>query len=460
MKFDDILLNLPEVSHPKKKISFNERLRWTGIVLIIYFVLSLIPLYGLNPSYKAQFETISVLLAAQFGSLITLGIGPIVTASIILQLLVGADILKINMNTPAGKRRFGGLQKLLSIIFIVAENGMYVLSGALPPATPTLLNQWIMILQLVAGGMLLLFLDEVASKWGIGSGISLFIVAGVSRQIFVNALSPVPGPTGFPIGQIPLMIVLFIQGLPGEIIWPMIVIFATIISFVLATYTQAIQVNIPLSFGRVRGLSIKWPLKFIYTSNIPVILTAAMLATMQFWGLMFFNLGIPILGTYEQVSVPGGGYSEQPVSGIVKYINPPEIRDIVVNGMTQDYALSIITYTTFMLIGSVLFSVLWIQVGGQDPETIANQILDSGLSIPGFRRDRRILERILARYIKPLTVMGGFTVGLLAVVADLFGALSRGTGILLSVMIVYGFYEQIWRQYSGEMDERIKNLFK
>jgi preprotein translocase subunit SecY len=461
LKFDDILLNLPEVEQPKRKIPFNERIKWTAIVLVIYFMLSMIPVFGLNPAYKARFETLSVLLAAEFGSLNTLGIGPIVTASIILQLLVGADVIKLDMKTPMGKRRFGGLQKLFSIVFIIVENAMYVASGALPPAMPgNPFHISVMIVQLVAGGLLSLFMDEVVSKWGIGSGISLFIVAGVSREIFVNALSPIMGPSGFPIGVLPQVIVLIIQGLPQATLWPLVSFVATIVVFALATYLQAIQVNIPLSFGRVRGFSIKWPLKFIYTSNIPVILTAALLASMQFWGIMMFNFGLPILGAYERQSVSGGGYTDVPVSGLVKYLNPPSIRDIVVNGLTADYSLSLLVFTSFMLIGSILFSVLWIQVGGQDPGTVAGQILDSGLSIPGFRRDKRILERILERYIKPLTVMGGFSVGLLAVIADLFGAMSRGTGILLSVMIVYNFYEQISRQYVDDMEPRLKRFFR
>ncbi len=459
LNLDSILNSLPEVSSPKKKLHFNERIYWTGIILIIYFVLSMIPLYGLSPAYKTEFEMMSVLLAAQFGSVITLGIGPIVTASIILQLLVGADVIKIDTTTTEGKRKFGGIQKLFAIVFIVAENVMYVLSGALPPAVPGLAIQTVMALQLVMGGMLILFMDEVVSKWGIGSGISLFIVAGVSRQIIVNSISPMLGPAGVPVGVIPQVLTLIIMGLPSEILWPMVAIAATVIVFVMATYLQSIKVNIPLSFGRVRGFGIKWPLNFIYTSNMPVILVAAMLASMQFWGLMMFHAGFPMLGTYERQNVGAGGYREVPVSGLVKYLNPPSIRDIVIRGFLPDYVISILVYLTFMLVGSVIFSVLWIEIGGQSAESVADQILSSGLSIPGFRRDKRILERVLNRYIKPLTIMGGFSVGLLAVVADLFGALSRGTGILLSVMIVYNFYEQISRQYVGDMGPGMRKFF-
>jgi len=459
LNFNTLIDNLPEVEHPKRKLDFKERMKWTLAALVIFFVLGMIPLYGLDPSYSAQFETLSVLLAAKFGSLITLGIGPIVTGSIILQLLKGADIIKFDLNTREGKRKYQGIQKLFAIGFILLENGLYVLSGALPPATRTPLNIALLLTQLIAGGVIIMLLDEVVSKWGIGSGISLFIAAGVSQRIFTNALSIITGSNDLPIGRIPMIITLLLRGMPAQTLFPALTVASTIIVFVMAVYFQSIKVNIPLSFGRVRGYGIKWPLKFVYTSNIPVILIAALIASMQFWGLMLDNMGLPILGEFEERST-AGGTTKVPVSGLVKYLRPPKLSDLLLHGVFSDAFISLIVYSVFMLGGAVLFSVLWVNVGGQDPSTVAEQILSSGLSIPGFRRDKRILERILARYINPLTIMGGFSVGLLAVTADLFNALASGTGILLTVMILYDFYERVQREYGTDLTALFKSLIE
>jgi len=450
LKLEGLLKSLPEVEPPKKKLNFKTKLIWTGAVLLVFFVLGMIPLWGLDPNAVSRFETLQILLAANFGSLISLGIGPIVTGSIILQLLIGAEIIKIDTTTHEGREMYQGMQKLFSIFFIVVENAGYVLSGALPAAGGLPINTAALILQLIVGGFLLLLLDEVVSKWGIGSGISLFIAAGVSKSIFVRALSPFKDASGLRVGAIWRIIALIAQGVPGEALWPLVAIVATIVVFALAVYLQAVKIDIPLTFSRIRGFSIRWPIKLLYTSNIPVILVAALIASMQLWGVMLYNAGLPILGTYETQQT-GQGVRQVPVSGLVKYLNPPTIRTLFVQGLTRDNLLSILVYSSFMIIGAMFFSVLWMKVGGQDPSKVAEQIFAVGLSLPGFRRDPRILEQKLRHYIYPMAIVGGAAVGFLAAFADLLGALSRGTGILLTVMIVYTFYEQLQRQHPEEM---------
>lgn len=125
-----ILMNLPEVkAPPTKRLPFNEKLKWTLIMLVAFFVLSVIPLYGLGQNALQQFEYLSILLGASFGSMMSLGIGPIVTASIVLQLLVGAKILRLDLTTHDGKKFFQGLQKILSLFFILFEALIYVFMG-------------------------------------------------------------------------------------------------------------------------------------------------------------------------------------------------------------------------------------------------------------------------------------------------------------------------------------------
>jgi len=456
MSVTDFFMNLPEVEKPIKKVSLNNKLMWTGIVLVLYFVMSVLPLYGLSKNYVSQFESLSILLAASFGSVITLGIGPLVTGSIMLQLLTGAGIVKIDMHSSEGKKKYQGLQKLFSIFFVIFENGIYVVSGALPTAYPSTFLEILLILQLTLGGLILMLLDEVSSKWGVGSGISLFIAAGVSREIVVKGFSPIFSMDA-PIGAIPQIIYFLSKGETYKIMTPFLSILATIIIFIMAIYFSGVQVNIPLSFGKVRGFGIKWPIKWFYTSNIPVILTAALMASIQFWAVTLSGFGIDILGKFE-VRNELGKQVKVPISGIAYWIHNPSLTAVFQNGFNPTALIALLFYAGFMIIGAIIFAYLWLNVGKASPSDVADQILSSGLSIPGFRRDKRILEKVLERYIVPLTILGGFTVGVLALVADLLGALSRGTGILLSVMIIYQFYEQIQKAHMEEMSPLIGKI--
>jgi preprotein translocase subunit SecY len=78
--------------------------------------------------------------------------------------------------------------------------------------------------------------------------------------------------------------------------------------------------------------------------------------------------------------------------------------------------------------------------------------------IPGFRHDPRIAERVLERYIPALTVLGGAFIGFLAAYADLTSAIGTGTGLLLAVMIVYQFYEQIKSQHGDDIPPSIRKF--
>ncbi len=452
MNLTSISSNLPEVATPtQKRLPFKEKLKWTLIILVLYYILGMIPLFGLGENSLQQFQFLSMILGAEFGSIISLGIGPIVTASIVLQLLNGSGIMKFDLTTHEGKMKFQGLQKVLSLFFIILESVIYVFMGGLAPAnslagTPMYLTmQLLLVIQLFIGGVLILFMDEVVSKWGFGSGISLFIAAGVSKHIFVRAFSPFSSPMNpdIPVGAIPSFIVSISHGNPVNAAVEFGMVVATVVVFVMAVYFQAMKVEIPLSFGRVRGQGMRWPLSFIYTSNIPVILVAALFANIQLWARLLQNWNMPILGTFV---------GNQPVSGLVRWTRAPLLLQSFIKGSLQfSDILDGAGYVLLFLVGCVIFSWFWMQTSGMDPKSVAKQIMSSGLQIPGFRRDQRVLERLLERYINPLTILGGGAVGILAAVADLTGAFGTGTGILLAVMIVYNLYEEIARDHMMDM---------
>lgn len=467
MGFIETVANLiPEVKGPEQKnLGFNAKMKWTLIILGAFFILSVIPLWGLDPNSQFQFAQLELILGASFGSLMSLGIGPIVTASIVLQLLNGSGIVKLDTHTSEGKQRYQALQKVMSVFFIVFEAFIYVFMGGLtPPSTAAnfITLEFFLIFQLFVGGMLILWMDQVTSKWGFGSGISLFIAAGVAKEIFVRSFSWLRGTDGTAfVGAFPELFRTIGLGETQAAGLQFAAIAATVVVFLAVVFTQAMKVEIPLSFGRVRGHGVRWPLNFFYTSNIPVILVAALLANIQLWARLMQNWAAGSTGLLAKISGWLGTYSDQtPVSGFVTYITPPNVvRDIITNSTTMSETwLPAIVYTLVLMAGSTLFSYFWVQTAGLDSRSQAKNIMAAGLQVPGFRKDPRVMERLLDRYVMPLTIMGGLAVGLLAAIADLLGALTSGTGLLLAVMIIYRLYEDIAREQAYDMNPMMRKF--
>ena len=456
---------LPEVGGPsQRRLGFKEKIKWTLLALVLFFVLGMVSLFGLGANALEQFEFLSLILGAEFGSIISLGIGPLVTASIVIQLLNGSGLVKFDTTTPEGKKNFQAIQKLTALFFIAFEAAIYVFMGGLAPpgqyaGTPLYFTlELFLVFQLFIGGLMIMFMDEVVSKWGFGSGISLFIAAGVAKQLFIRLVSPFttsraigwPFGTEAPVGKIFELFHSLLTANPTGAALALATIATTILIFVMAVYAQSMKVEIPLSFGRVRGHGIRWPLSFMYTSNIPVILIAALLANMQLWARLLERWGHPILGTFA---------GNSPATGLVRWLSPPNLLDAIIKGTVTGELIAIsLFYLVILMVGAMIFSFFWVQTSGMDARSQSQQILKSGLSIPGFRQDPRIMERILQRYIGPLTIMGGLSIGFLAGIADIMGALVNGTSLLLAVMIVYRLYEDIAKQHLYDMHPMMRKV--
>ena len=474
--FKNIFNLIPEVKKPdEKKLGFNIKLKWTLIILVSFFVLANIPLFGLSVNALERFQYLAIIMGTDFGSIISLGIGPIVMASIILQLLVGSGILNIDTNTAEGKKFFQGIQKLLVFFFIIFEALIYVLMQGLQPV-PGL--GWLLILQLILGGLAIYYMNELCEKWGFGSGVSLFIGAGVSWRLFTSAFQFVnlQGRNclldfkGTPCsGKVFVLIQSIINKYPVEFLSAAAALVATGLIFLIVVWAQSLKVEIPLSFGRLRGYSMKWPLSFFYASVIPVILVAALIANVSLFGGLIENAAAPCL-VEGGICAGGAKFASyftwvghfvggQPISGLAFWMGSTNLLELVIRGgFLPKYLLQGITHILFFVALCAVFSVFWVKTSGMDSKAQAQKIAASGLQVAGFRQDIRVLESILDRYIMPLTVMGGAAIGLLAAATDLLGALVSGTAILLVIMIMFQFYQNIAQQHMTDMNPAMRKF--
>jgi preprotein translocase subunit SecY len=234
--------------------------------------------------------------------------------------------------------------------------------------------------------------------------------------------------------------------------WPSITgLFTTIGVFLFVIYVQGIKVELPIAHAQFRGFRGKYPISLLYVSNLPVIFASALFGNVVLWSQLLWNNYkesswasiIGFFGTFNQT-----GNNLVPTGGLAYYVTSPTRGFVDVMGNPYRY----IIYAAILIVFCIIFSVIWLQVGGLDPKTVAQQLVDSGMQIPGFRRSEKPIESLLNKYIPAVTVLGGLIVGLLAVIADFFGAFGTGTGILLSVGIVYQYYQQL-------MQERVEDMY-
>ena len=207
---EPLLAAMPAVKSPEGHVHFKNKLIWTFGILVLYFVLTNIPVFGLAPSSADILAAYRALLAGASGSIIHLGIGPIVTASIVLQLLKGADILHIDTSETRGQVMYMGLQKILILVMIVVEAAPNLIGGFMQPDS-VIANQFfggnlfavslLIFLQICIGGVLIFLMDEVVTKWGIGSGVGFFIIAGISQALINGFINWAPVKDQYPSGS-------------------------------------------------------------------------------------------------------------------------------------------------------------------------------------------------------------------------------------------------------------------
>jgi preprotein translocase SecY subunit len=454
---------IPEVKPPQRKVPFNTRLLWTLAALIIYLIMNQIPLYGIPQNQGSDpFATMRIIFASSRGTLMELGIGPIVTAGLIIQLLAGSEIISFDRSNPEDRGLFTTASKLFSFIMVIVQAGLYIISGVYGNITNT--QSILIFIQLLAAGFVLMMLDELVQKgWGIGSGISLFIVAGITQNIWWMSFSPFAVGDGRAYGAIIALFQGIFSGLSVQN-WfyrfgypDMIGFFTTLLVFAFVVYVEGMRVEIPISHSSYRGYRSRMPIKLLYVSNIPVILAYAMFANFQLIGQFVWtrwnqdntNFILNMFGMYNQTD-----QGTQAIGGLSYYVTSPGS----LSGVIADPVKALI-YLLIVVGFCIIFSITWLEIGGLGADQMADQLLQSGMQVSGFRRSRKPLEKLLNRYIPTITIIGGMIIGGLAAFSEFFGVFGSGMGALLAVSILYQYYQTMVQEQVEDLYPFLRGAF-
>lgn len=441
---------IPSAPRPTRRPSLGRRLLYTILASLAFILLSATPLYGIERAGLTQLSPIvSIVLAMSSGTLAQLGIGPIVTSGLILQILVGAKILDMDLSNPEDRSKFTLATKGLAIILAAVEAAGFILSGvfwSFPLGKPLWIKV-VVFLQLMWGAILIIILDEAIQKgWGIGSGVSMIILIGVAQRFFAELLAPHAASEQLtePLGLVPYMVNAIqsrnfnifdafigrmLRGLPS-----ITGLTATIVLVAVITYLSVARINIPITVTRYGGIKTRVPLQLLYVTNIPVLLTAILMSDI----VLVLNL----LETYLKIDV----------GSVRMFLSSPSLARIIYDPLRS------IGYIALFLLLCIGFGILWVEIAGLNPEAQADNLIKADLNIPGMRRSTKVLSSYLARYIYPLTIFSSIAVAIIAIVGDIFGTFGSGTGLLLAIGILYNFYQILVYERTLEMYPLLKKF--
>ena len=381
-----------------------------------------------------------------------LGISPIITSGLVMQLAQGSRVIEMNAAVKQDRQLFQGAIKLLGICITLGTAVAYVLSGNYGPmASIGLGNAMLIVFQLFMSGMIVMQLDELLTKgYGLGSGISLFIATNSCENVIWKAFSPTTLNTGSGSAMegcvCNLFAKLFAKGDKVKAIVDaftrtelpnMMSLLATILVFCLVVYFQGWRVELQVKYQKFRGQTGSYPIKLFYTSNMPIILQSALVSNAYFFSNLLWmrypeNIAVRLFGIWDK-------QTHKPISGLVWLIAPPE--DFW-EGLFCWYKT--IIYSVFTISACAFFSTAWIEISGSSSRDIAKQFRDQGMVVKGHRDQST--KSHLDRYIPVAAGFGGACIGVLQIVSDFTGAIGSGTGILLAVTIIYQYYEMFTKE--------------
>uniref|UniRef100_A0A060TBP9 ARAD1D33770p n=1 Tax=Blastobotrys adeninivorans TaxID=409370 RepID=A0A060TBP9_BLAAD len=443
---------LPEVEVPVQKVSYDEKLVWMVVSGLGFYVLNEIPLYGVKAttSYDPLFWLRPV-LASTRGSVMELGIGPLVMAGFIVQLLGGAQVIDVNFDYRSDRQLYQSAQKLLAICLTFGQALALIFSGIY--GSPSELGVGGIVLltfQIVVGGLFVIYMDEILQKgYGYGTGVSFFTVLSVSQMSLwrLFSFSSETSERGKELvgaftGMVhllwtrrsfknALMEAFFRTYLPN-----MFEFYATLGLFALMVYVQGMRIDIPIKSTRARTPASSYPIRLLYTGNTGLLFWTALVSNLVIFSHLLYsqfpdNLFVGLIGSWSVR--PGTTNQVVAVSGLAYYLQPPLS---VVQALWDP--IKTVVYAAMVVIVCSVFSRSWAEHSGGSARDLAKAFKTQEIVIVGHRDVSIVRE--LKKVIPPAASIGGAVLGLLSVATSLVGVYT-GTAVVIGTITVYNYFE-------------------
>ncbi|KAL6596702.1 hypothetical protein ACP70R_047345 [Stipagrostis hirtigluma subsp. patula] len=456
---------LPAERRADRAVPFGQRVLYTGMSVSVLLVCSHLPLYGVrySPSGADPLYWVRTLLASNRGTLMELGVAPVVTAGTVMQLLTISKLLgRVDPAVREDRELLDAARKALAMAIAAGEAAAHVLLGMY--GSVGALGGALIVLQLFSASLVVIFLDDLLDKgYGLpgasfapGSPIETHDKIGEEQaqdqtnaekneRVVWQVFSPVmvnagrgPEFEGLALAVVHHAVVRAgkARALLGTLLrrhLPNVMnLLGTCVVLLAAVFLEGFRVLLPMRSRDARGRRATFPIKLLYTSTMPIVLhSAAVYALYMVSQLLHYSRyggGVlaRLLGTWKEAS-----HAAVPVGGLAYYVTPPS--DVAAD------PLHALTYAALLLTSCALLSQAWVAASGSSARDVARQLADQRLAMPGTRD--AAMHSQLCRYIPTAAALGGLCVGALTIIADITGAIGSGTGILLAATAVYNLVD-------------------
>jgi len=413
----------------KVKLAFGDseirrRVIFLTGALVLFRLLASIPIPGVDrvalASFFASNQFLGLLNIFSGGglsrlSIVMLGVGPYITASIIMQLgtIIFPQVKQAYFEEgEAGRARFIGWSRLLTIpIAILQSIGFLLLLESQNVIGHLGAVAFITNISLVvAGSLLLMWLGELVTEFGIGNGVSLIILAGIlarvpssiSEAIFASTAANIPAYLAFSVLAIAM-------------------IYAVVV-------VSDAERSIPIAYARaVRGAAMSQgaatylPIRLLQAGVIPIIFALSLLLLPQ--------MGLSMLSAVH-VSFASGA-----ALWYTAFLSNPWNYGAV-------YFILVVLFTYFYT--AVTF----------EPHRVAENLQKTGAFVPGVRPGRET-EEYIGNIVTRVTLPGACFLGLLAVAPSIIQGITGvttlvlgGTALLIAVQVALDLAQKIDAQVS------------
>lgn len=414
------------------------------------------PLFGIMSSDSADpLYWMRMMMASNRGTLMDLGISPVVASSSIMQMLVSSSLLKVDFGVKEDKILYEASQKIIALIMTVGQAVVQVISGFYgDPKTMGAMVCIALVLQLIFSGIIIILLDELLSKgYGFGSGVNLFIATNVCENILWKAFSPKVFNTArgveFEGSLIALLHLLLTRKNKAGALYEAFFrknlpncssLISTFLIFSAVIYLQGMRVEVPTESTRIKGYTSKYPIKLLYSSTMPIIVQGYIISQTSLVSRLLYSkfpnfFLVRILGVW----MPNKLGRLVPVSGLCHFIYPPEsIWDLLKNPIV------FVSYCTIHLLSSAFLSRAWVDISENNQFDVARQLKNNKMSVRGVREQN--VPAYLGRYIPTAAFLGGLCTAMICLMSNLFDTIGSGTNIFLAVSIVWQYFEAFTKE--------------